>query len=119
MSEYAAIEAVVGRYFQSLYACDADALKVLFEPKARVTGYYEGEYVHQSVSEYLGVIRKLSSPDMIGEDFDMKIVSIEIQGDTALCKTDYLFEALRYGDFLSLIKVHGEWRIINKTFWHR
>jgi hypothetical protein len=33
-------------------------------------------------------------------------------------KTQYLYQALNYVDYLSLLKINDEWKVVNKTFHH-
>ena len=55
---------------------------------------------------------------MIGEEFEMHISSIDIIGNIASVKTRYVFQALNYVDFLSLVKIDDVWKIVNKVFYH-
>ncbi|MCG8669852.1 MAG: nuclear transport factor 2 family protein [Pseudomonadales bacterium] len=118
VSPFFEVEKVIDTYFKALYECDHETLNNLFDPKARVSGFYEHEHIHQSINEYVFFIRKISSPAMLGEDFNMRILSMNVEGSIACCKVAYLFESLQYKEFLSLLRVDGKWTIISKTFQH-
>lgn len=118
MSNFVVIEALINDYFQALHSKDVAKIEQLFWNHASITGYYEGEFVHSKLHDYLSILKRMSAPNMIGEDFDMEVVSIELKGNMAAVKTRYLFQALEYVDFLTLLNINGEWKIIQKTFYH-
>ena len=47
-----------------------------------------------------------------------EILSIDIEGLAAVAKTELMWPNVRYIDYLSLLKIDGEWRIVNKI-WHQ
>ena len=118
MSDFHDIQALITQYFRGLHTKDIDAIEQVFWSHAEVTGYYEGDFVHSKLNDYLSVLKRMSAPNMIGEDFEMHISSIEIIGSIASVKTRYVFQALNYVDFLSLIKIDDVWKIVNKVFYH-
>ena len=48
----------------------------------------------------------------------MRIVSIDMTGIEAMVKVEDLYLGFRFTDYLSLLKIDGEWVIVNKTFYH-
>lgn len=118
MSEFNAIEEVISLYFKGLHEGDVSLVHTLFLPSAGICGYYEGDLVNMNLAEYLSVLRHMSPPQRIGEEFNMRISGIDHVGNTASARTRYLFEALNYVDHLSLLKVNGEWKIASKVFHH-
>lgn len=118
MSEWQAVEAVVRKYFQGLHEGDIAKLQAVFVRHAVINGYYEGECISQDLHAYLNVVKRLPSPILLGEDFDMEIAGFETVGHIASVRTRYLYEALRFTDYLSLMKIDGEWKIVSKLFHH-
>jgi len=46
-----------------------------------------------------------------------KVLSLDIvDGKMAMVKFEFHYNQLKYIDYLSLYKVNGEWKIVNKTF---
>ncbi len=43
-----------------------------------------------------------------------RIVSVDMQGNAAVAKTDLEWPDVHYVDYLSLLQVEGEWKIVNK-----
>lgn len=118
MSYFQAIEAVVNLYFKALHEGNVTLVTQVFLPEAKIFGYYEGEKVILKLTEYIDILKRMSAPNMIGEDFDMKITHIDVIADIAHVKTEYLYQALNYVDYLSLLQIDGEWKVVNKTFHH-
>jgi hypothetical protein len=44
------------------------------------------------------------------------IVYIDITGLAASAKVEYIFSAYKYTDYYNLLKIEGQWCIVNKTF---
>ena len=55
---------------------------------------------------------------MNGEDYDMRIVSVDMTGNEAVAKVEDLYSGFRFTDYLSLLRIDGTWFIIHKTFYH-
>lgn len=118
MSELTAIEAVIHAYFQGLHQGNPDLVQRAFLPEAGIFGYYEGELVKITLHEYLNILKRQSPPVLLGEEFDMQISGIDQIGRIASVRTRYLFQALRYTEYLALLNIDGDWKIVNKTFHH-
>lgn len=118
MPDLQAIEAVVLAYFQGLHEGDVGKIQSLFIKSAVINGYYEGQCINQDLQGYLGVVKRLPSPILMGEDFEMDITAIETSGPIACVRTRYLYEALRFTDYLSLMRFENGWKIVSKTFRH-
>ena len=73
MSDFIAIETLINDYFQALHHKDVAKIEAIFWDHASITGYYEGEFVHSKLHDYLSILKRMSAPNMIGEDFDMAI----------------------------------------------
>lgn len=118
MSDLQQIEAIINQYFNALHTKNIAAIEQVFWSHAEIIGYYEGEFVHSKLHDYLSIIKRMSAPNMLGEEFDMHISNIEIMGNIASVKTRYVFQALNYVDFLSLININNTWKVVNKVFYH-
>lgn len=45
------------------------------------------------------------------------IESIDVAGNAGVAKVILDYPAVRFVDYLSLLKINGEWKIINKIFY--
>lgn len=118
MSDYEAIETVVRNFAQGLHEGNTDKVQAQFVKDAVNNGYYEGECIHQGLHAYIGVIKRMPPPILLGEEMDMHIGGIETDGQVAMVRVRYLYEALRFTDHLSLLKIGGEWKIVARLFSH-
>ncbi len=118
MSELQAIESQIHAYFQGLHEGNIDLIQKVFLPSAEIFGYYEGDKVTLKLHEYLNILKRMSPPVMLDEEYDMRIDGIDQIGRIASVRARYLFQALRYTEYLALMKIDEEWRIVNKTFHH-
>jgi hypothetical protein len=57
-------------------------------------------------------------PVLLGEDMDLHIAGIETDGRVAMVRVRYLYEALRFTDHLSLLKIGDDWKIVARLFSH-
>ncbi|WP_290770785.1 nuclear transport factor 2 family protein [Anaerofustis sp.] len=116
--EAKAIEQLVEKYFNAVYAADIDTLKKIFHEKAGMSGYL-GEDVIVGTPEIF--YEDLSSkPSMKSENIDCKCVISDLEVIGGIAKVtlyvDGFFGFATIKDLFHLIKVDDEWRIIQKTF---
>jgi len=112
------IQAVVQSYFEGIYNGDDAQLKEVFHSEALLFGDIKGIPYFKTVTEYIDGVKIRKSPEDLGEEFKMEISSIEKLGNNALVKAQLPMLGYNYFDFLSLAKINGEWKIVNKLFTH-
>ncbi len=112
------IQQTVQYYFDGLYHSDIEKLKKVFHPNAQVIGYFQGTLLFNSLEQFLEFVKATPAPSGSGEKYDMRIVSIDMTGNEAVAKVADLYLGFRFTDYLSLLKIDGNWVIVNKTFYH-
>lgn len=113
-----AVERCIGNYFDALYTGDTDLLMgKVFHPNAHLyAANMNGAFVDWPMDEFRTVIEGRPSPQASGADREERIVSIDEAGpDTVMVKVEVLVGTREFVDYLSLLKLGGEWRIISKT----
>lgn len=113
-----AIRAVIQSYFEGLYQGDVSRLKTIFSETAHLYGDIKGAEYVKSLAEYLKGVEERKSPQQLGEDFQMNILSIEVMGNIAIAKLHVPMLGFNYYDYLSLCQVNKAWKIVNKIFTH-
>lgn len=109
-----AVRRVVQLYFDGITRHDSTALLQAFAPEARLMFVRrDGSLFVTPLTEWRAFARRPTSPDGKRNT----IVSIDITGSAAVAKTDLEWPGVHYVDYLSLLKVGGEWRIVHKTWW--
>ena len=112
------IKTTISNYFQGIYNGDTEKLARVFHPQALLYGDIKGVPYCKNVADYIDGIKNRKSPKDLDEDFNMKINSIEIIGYNAVVKAHLPMLGFNYYDFLSLNKINGDWKIVNKLFTH-
>ena len=117
-SDLEQITETVEDYFKGMYQSDVDRLRKAFHESAYLKGYFQGNLADIALSDWLKMIQDTPPPAENGEVYDMKIVSMDLTDTVANVKVADLYLGLRFTDYLSLLKIEGNWVIVNKTFHH-
>jgi hypothetical protein len=115
-SDRQAIEQTIGYYFAASDNGDADALGRAFHPEAKMIFVRDGKLTQVTIPEWQDRIRKNPNPPVKANW--RKVVSVDISGEAAVARVESDFATFQFIDYMSLLKVDGEWKIVNKIF-HR
>lgn len=116
-SDEAAIRSAVESYFDGLMHYDAAALDRAFHPESRLLGV-PGEGLTVIPYDEWKTFAEREAPDRDLSGYENRIVSIDRYGTAAVAKVDLAWPDVHYVDYLSLLEVDGEWKIVNKI-WHQ
>jgi hypothetical protein len=110
-----AVEQAVGYYFTGGDNQDVESMKKAFHMDAKMLFMRDGALVQVTMPEWFDRIQKAApgGPKALSR----KIVSVDIAGDAASVKAESEFPTFRFVDYLSLLKVNGEWKIVGKIFY--
>jgi hypothetical protein len=112
------IRGVIQDYFDCMYESDPAKAERAFHEKAAIVGHLDGKPLWLSRAEFAGFVGSVPSPKKAGEPYDMQIVSLSVNGDTAVAIVRDTYLNKRFTDTLSLAKIAGRWAIANKVFTH-
>ncbi|MBA3678335.1 MAG: nuclear transport factor 2 family protein [Sphingosinicella sp.] len=111
------ITPVIEKYFDALHHSDAYLMEQVMHPDAVYATADEASPLIRNRADYLEVLRSRISPAKRGEVRADRIVSIETAGErTAMVRALCSIGERQFTDFLSLIRVEDQWRIIAKIF---
>ena len=118
--DYQEILSLLDKYFDLLYDGDATLIPEVFLPEAHVYSVVDGQVVVVDVEGFRERIEARPAPSRTGEERRDRIIAIDRLGPSiALAKVDLLIlPAGYYADYLSMLKVAGNWRIASKVFHH-
>ncbi|WP_299495632.1 nuclear transport factor 2 family protein [uncultured Shewanella sp.] len=117
VSQQKVVTQVLFHYFDGLYHSDTRLLAAVFHPQAHYVCATEGALVYRNMDEYLPIVNKRPSPASLKERRQDRIVSIEFAGPvTAIARVECAIGNQFFTDFLTLIKLNQQWRIISKVF---
>lgn len=112
-----AIRRVVGYYFEGGTAGDSTVVAKAFHKSAMMFFVRDTAFVQMPIfSEYLA---RVAAPRPAGASRDQtkkEIVSVDIAGTAAVAKLRLTQPNAVLTDFMSLLKINGEWKIVNKIF---
>lgn len=110
------IEKLINKYFEGIFYGNTSTLKTCFSVNANVYGDINSSEYFKSVNEYIKTVKNRKSPNKLSETFKMSIIGIDILGKIAMVKLHVPMLGFNYYDYLSLFKINGEWKIVNKLF---
>jgi hypothetical protein len=119
ITEITDIVAVANAYLRGVYTGDSAALARLFDPGAQVYGEIDGQPYHKSIATYLEGVASRQSPQQLGEPCRMDILALDSLGSIANVKLHSPMLGFNYHLYLTLRRLDGKWRIVNKTFANR
>lgn len=106
------IENTISNYFDGMIKHDAKSIEKAFHPSASMKWNEKGSYMEinavNALSEYL------NSNDPVKTK--TKIVAVNIVGDAANAQLELEYETFYFVDFMHLMKIGEEWKIVSKTY---
>jgi putative lumazine-binding protein len=116
-SRFNEVTDVLASYFDGLYYSDASLLERAFHPKAHYACATEGALAYHTMETYLPIVAARPSPASRGEARTDEVVAITFAGPvTAFVQARCAIGPKNFTDFLTLIQLDGQWRIISKVF---
>ena len=114
---YQGITDVVQVYFDGLYECDPEKLATIFHPSCHLFANMDGTFVDWPREEWFEIVRGRESPASKGQARHDRIVSIDLSDEnTAVVTCECAIHPRYFTDFLSLIRIDGDWKIVSKSF---
>jgi hypothetical protein len=113
-TEEAGVRAALNAYLDGHRTGQADAFRRAFHPDARMLYAKDGQLVKTEIADYIA-----RAPGKPAEDEDKRrrsIDSIDIVGDAAIAKITLNYPEVTFTDYMTLLKINNEWRIVSKVF---
>lgn len=110
----AGVRQTIEYYFQGHATGNGEFHKKAFHPDAKLFWIRDGQLAQRTSAEYIA-----GSPGKPAADEAQRkrsIASIDITGNAAIAKVILDYPDRRFTDYMSLLKIDGEWKIVNKTF---
>ena len=107
-----AIEKVLNDYMIGGMERDAERVVSAFHPQAMMKYIRDGAYKEVNAREFFGAGKPGPKLERTNE-----IVSIDITGHAAVAKIALKYKDKQFTDYMTLLKIDGQWLIINKSFY--
>lgn len=112
--DHVEIAKTVNYYLEGGTNNDFETLKKAFHPEAKMTYLSNGEFKSVNAIEFFGKGMKGKSGK---QDRQTRITNIDVSGHVASARLEILYPTFKFIDYMQLLKVDGEWKIISKTFF--
>ena len=102
-------------YLQAHATGKPEFIRRAFHPEAHITAFRDGKLLNLSVEEFASRFNGKSADDE--DQRKRSIESIDISGNAAIAKIVLDYPTVKFVDYMTLLKIDGEWKIINKSFY--
>jgi hypothetical protein len=114
-AEETAVRVPIENYFKGHATGNGEYFRKAFHPEAKLFFIREGKFSQLTSEEYIA--RANGKPPADEAKRKRQIESINITGNAAVVKVVLDYPAVKFTDYMSLLKIDGEWKIVNKTFF--
>jgi hypothetical protein len=109
-----AVRRTIQDYFDGHASGKAEVMARAFHPTAKITFVSGDTLVSRSLEQFLGgMAGKPAEDERLRR---RRIASMDIVGTSAVAKLDLDYPEVRFIDYMSLLKINGDWKIIHKSF---
>lgn len=114
-SEKDAVRVPLENYIKGHATGDPEFFKKAFYAEGNLIFIRDGKYSTRSFAEY---IAGASGGKPVADEAKRKrwIESIDVVGNAAAAKIVLDYPTVKLTDYMSLLKINGEWKIVNKIF---
>lgn len=113
-ADTAAARVPVENYIKAHATGDAAYVRKAFHPDAKIYSYRDGKLQALTVDEFAKLF--IGKPAANEDQRVRRIESVDVTGVAGSAKVYLDYPTVAFTDYMSLLKVDGEWKIINKTF---
>ena len=106
--------AAAEHYLKGHATGDPEEFRKAFHPDAKLFWIKDGALATRTSAEYIAGAKGKPADDEAQRK--RRIASVDVTGDTAVVKVELDYPAAFFTDYLSMVKIDGTWKIINKTF---
>jgi hypothetical protein len=109
------VEATLNNYLTGLVNNDAKTLTKAFHPTATM------KWVGKNYTEVNAIEGLTQGMDGTPhkEKINTRVVSVHVSGNAASAQLEIQFPTFTYIDFMHVLKVDGQWKIVSKIFYTR
>ncbi len=94
---------------------DGEFMKKAFHTDGNLIFIRDGKYTTRSFADYIGGMTGKPAAD---EDKRKRwIESVHVVGNAAMAVIILDYPSVKFTDYMTLLKINGEWKIVNKSFF--
>jgi hypothetical protein len=112
-----AIRRAVQYYFDGSRNADSAAMRKAFQTDvAHMLFVRDGKLVDVPIPEFVRRAGERRTTGFVADTLLRRVVMVDIAGTSAVAKLETVTPAALVVDYMALLKIDGEWRIVNKIF---
>ena len=93
---------------------DGEYFRRAFHPDAKIQGTRDGKLYSRTREEFAaGAAGKPADDEALRK---RRIVSVDVVDDAAFAKIELDYPKVKFTDYMTLLKVDGEWKIMSKVY---
>ena len=113
--EQAAARVPLENYLRGHATGDPEFMRKAFHTEGSLIFIRDGKYTTRSFADYTAGMSGRPAPDE--EKRKRWIESVDVAGNAAFGKIVLDYPTVRFVDYMTLLKINGEWKIVNKSFY--
>jgi hypothetical protein len=114
-SDKEAVRAPLENYLKGHATGDGEYMRKAFHTEGNLIFIRDGKFMTRSFADYIAGFSGKPAADEANRK--RTIESIDIAGNAASAKIVLDYPATRFVDYMSLLKIDGEWKIVTKIFY--
>ncbi len=114
-AEVEAVKVPLENYLKGHETGKADYMKKAFHSEGKLMFIRDGKYTTRDFQDYIAGMGGEAAKDEAQRK--RSIESIDISGNAAVGKIILDYPGAKFVDYMMLLKIDGEWKIVNKAFY--
>jgi len=115
MSQKDAVKIPLENYLKGHATGNPEFMRKAFHTEGKLIFIRDNKYSTRTFEEYIAGMNGKPADDEAKRK--RSIESIDIAGNAATAKIVLDYPAVKFTDYMTLLKIDGEWKIISKTFY--
>ena len=103
-------------YFDGVRRSDTAVARRAFHPVLTMYSVRDGTLAQRRLDEWLTAIAERAPHPPKPDDVPRRILSVDVTGNAAMAKLELGYPDATVTDYMSLLKLNGEWVIVGKIF---
>lgn len=113
--EDSAVRVPLQNYIKGHETGDGEFFRKAFHTEGSMVWVRDGKFTTRSFTEYIAGAAGKPADDE--DKRKRQIESVDIAGTAASAKIILDYPTVRFVDYMTLLKINGEWRIVSKVFY--
>lgn len=114
-AEKDAVRVPLENYIKGHETGDGEYMKKAFHTEGNLIFIRDGKYTTRSFADYIAGFTGKPAADEGKRK--RTIEAIDVAGNAAVARIVLDYPAVKFIDYMTLLKINGEWKIVNKSFY--